>query len=167
MKSRTASVLSQMVTPDFKSRAREKERENLTKLAALAAEQKADIVVLWALGDLDGPLADEVKIGLCKRRAFQSQVYAMRAARSRALAHRIEVYVRGEGAGLRLKTAIVEHLRELGHEIDEPWFRARPDVLQTTLVEMALSEGVRLLSDDEAKAIEQNEINKLMDRTLG
>lgn len=128
------------------------------------AEQKADIHVVWALGDCDGPLGSEVKVGFCSRRAFVSQVKAMRAARSRTLAHRVEVYVRGEGAGLRLKNAACQRLHELGCGLAKSdWFSAAY-IVEGIVTECAEFEGVTLLTQEESEAIEFRELEKIQEK---
>ncbi|GEM_PF-6967546 len=125
------------------------------------AEKKADIAVVWALGDGDGPLGSEVKIGCGSRSAFAAQVKAMRAARSRTLAHRAEVYVRGEGAGQRLKNAVAQRLHELGCGLAKSdWFSAAY-IVEGIVTECATIEGVTLLSEADAQAIEQQELEKV------
>lgn len=132
----------------------------------LAAEQRAEIVVLWALGDADGPLDSEVKIGLTTRRAFQSQVTAMSAARARKLARRVEVYIQGQAAGLRLRAALEHHLSVHGMEIDRPWFRVRLDQISALVSLLAAAEHVSIMSEDEAKSVEQREFMKIMDQSI-
>lgn len=134
----------------------------------LAAEQKAEIVVFWALGDMDGPLSNEIKIGLNKRRSFQSDViYRMRGYRSRALAHRVEVYIRGECAGLRLKTAVAQRLHELGCGLEKPdWFRAGI-IVSGIVIECAAIERITLMTDEQAREAEQVELFKIMDQVAG
>lgn len=126
------------------------------------AEQRAEIAVLWAIGDADGPLANEIKIGVNKRRSFQADIiYRMRGYRSRNLAHRVEVYIRGECAGLRLKTAVVQRLHELGCGLEKPdWFRAG-SIIAGIVTECAAIERVTLLTEDDARAIELQELEKV------
>lgn len=137
-----------------------------TEQAIKIAVDRADIAVLWALGDLDGPLAGEVKIGLTTRRAFQAQASAMRAARSRQLAKWVEVYMRGQAPGLRLRAALEHHLTAHGMEIGRPWFRVDHDQLPSIVSLLAASENVRLITEDDAKEIEQREFAKLMDESI-
>lgn len=133
----------------------------------LAAEQRAEIVVFYALGDADGPLAHEVKIGIRKWRTYQSDiVYRMRAYRSREIAHRVEVYVRGDAAALRLKTAVFARLNEDGYGLGRPdWFRVGAN-LGEVIRAVAADERISLFSEDEAREIEQRELEKLMEKFL-
>lgn len=140
-------------------------QESVTRLAMLAAEKAAEIVVLWAIGDASGPLNGEVKFDLNGRRSFKADVQSrMRTYRSRETATRVEVYIRGECSGLRLKTAVEHRLHELGCGCERPgWFRAA-GIIAGIVTECAEIEGVRLLTEDQAREVELRELEKIMDR---
>ena len=126
------------------------------------AEQRAEIAVFWAIGDADGPLSNLVKIGVNKRRSFQADIiYRMRGYRHTDVAHRIEVYVRGECAGLRLKTAVTQRLNDLGCGLEKPdWFNAG-GIIVGIVTECAAIERVKLMTEAEATSVELQELEKV------
>lgn len=123
-------------------------------------------MILWALGDMDGPAYGEVKIGVAKRKSFYSDVLTrMKLYRSRQVIQRCVVYVRGECAALRLKTAVFERLHELGCGIEGPWFRAS-SIVDGVVRECAALNHVALLTEAQADGVERAEFEKIMDGSI-
>lgn len=132
------------------------------------AESRANIVVLYAIGDASGPLTGEVRIGVSKRRAYQSDVISrMKNFRSRPIAIHVEAYIRGEAAAARLLTAVRNRLADLGVEDHEHgWFRAS-EIIAGIVAESSKIEGVRTMNVEEAIEIERSEYHKIMDKIAG
>lgn len=88
----------------------------------------------------------------------------MRGYRSRAVAHRVEAYIRGESAGQRLKAAVLHRLHELGCGLDRPdWFRAG-GIVAGVVSECAAIERITLMTEHEALELQRAEVFKIMDK---
>lgn len=108
-----------------------------------------------------------MKIGVTKRRSYINDVLSrMRAYRSRSVTPRAEFYIRGEAAGSRVKSAVIHALSDMGIKpTSGDWFAAAA-VVRDVVVACASVERVRLLTEEEASQVEQDELEKLMENML-
>lgn len=128
-------------------------------------EQELDLVVIYAVGDASGPSAGDVKIGLSIRRAFAEEIKVMRGYRSAELTVHFAHVIRGRSCGLRLKTALECELKDHGRHVRNSWWQAS-DVVSCAVVRLAKGEHIRLMTADEATALELEKLHKKMDDQL-
>jgi hypothetical protein len=135
------------------------------------AELELDLVVIYAIGDGDGPLRGEVKIGLSSRRAFAEEVKAARVYRSSEVVTHFAHVVRGRAVGLRLRSALEASLRSTGRHKRNSWWAISGDDACVRVLECARTEKIELLTDSEAAVIEADHERAIrqrrMDRDLG
>ena len=152
-----------MQTIDFRS----KDQEKVAKLARIQIEQELDLQIFYIIGDANGPLADEVRIGFTKRAAYPDFRKKFQLYRSRKIQEHIAICIAGEGTARRIKAAIQIRLIEDWRKISERWWKATDKEIQDMMRDIIESEEIRVLSDDEADALEVKKLGAVMDRIAG
>lgn len=151
---RGVSRTSQTVELTSLIRDRKKQSEAMHKLIWIEVERELELTVLYAVGDADGPLSGEVKIGISGRKAFEEEMRAIRGYRSRDIARHIEVVIRGKGRAAMVKSAVEQYLRTRDRHIRAAWWRAEADDLAAQCDSIARALSIPLMSHDEAVLLE-------------
>lgn len=121
-------------------------------------------MIIYAIGDADGPLSNEIKIGLCSRKSYQQEIYNARLYRSADLAVHFASIVRGKAAGARLKTAMETKLRTACQHKKGSWWIASAQRARSILFEAVAEERISLLTEDGAKALEREALARKMEK---
>lgn len=88
----------------------------------MKVEQELDFYCLYGLADQDGPLRNEVRIGLSKMGALAGEIYTAKTWRSVPVATVTEVYVKGRPLGERFRKSIATRLAQLNVPRREGWW---------------------------------------------
>jgi len=159
------SLASKMQTVDFISR--RKERDGVERLARLQIEAELDFQIFYIIGDANGPLSDEVRIGFTKRNAYADYRKKFQLYRSRKIKEHVAICVSGEGTARRIKAAIQIRLIEEWRKISERWWKVTEEEIQSMMREIIETEEIKVLSEAEAEALEQKKLLALMDKFSG
>lgn len=137
------------------------------KLIALKVERDLDFVVLYAAGDVDGPLAHEMRIGVSGRKAFDEEMKALRTYRSTGVAVHMAHIISGRAAAGLVRSSVEDVLRQLGRHRRGSWWIAAPDEAARLVSASADIHRVALMTGVDADRREREAINREMDLMTG
>ena len=123
-------------------------------------DARLELSVLWAVGDASGPCASEVKIGVSTRKAYADEIKKMGNYRSAEVVTRYETIISGRGRAELLKTALLATLEDRGLTF-RSWRRANVGELSDIVAKLATTYRVRLMTHDEAVALEHEVFDKV------
>lgn len=140
----------------------ESRHEQIWKLVDLRLE----LVVLYAVGDADGPCAGHVKIGVSTRAAYASEMKTLRNYRSSEVVTKYETIVSGKGRAELLKTALLAALGDKGFAY-RSWRSANDGEIAAIVGNLSTTYGVALLSHDDAIALEHQTFEAIAEKEFG
>lgn len=120
--------------------------------------------MFYVIGDRDGPLKDEVRIGYTSLGAYRSFKKNFALYRSRKILAHVEMILIGEAAARMIKAEIQLRLIEDWRKISERWWKVTDDEIKAIVGDVISSEGIRVLQQDEATEMLANKFSALMDR---
>ena len=123
--------------------------------------------MFYVMGDADGPLCDEVRIGYTKRGAYRGFKEKFALYRSRKIIAHVEMCLAGEAAVRRLRAALHLRLIEDWRKISDRWWNIAGLSVRALVDEIVEAEGLKILSRKEAEAILQERFNRIMDKVAG
>jgi len=131
--------------------------EAAQKLIWQQTEDELDLCVLYAIGDASGPLANEVRLGVASRKSFAQQIKQIQMFRSREIAIRLDVVVRGKARAEQLKTSLAAHLKEGGRQSLVGFWRVLSNdaELASIVAALAYDENIETMTQDQAIALER------------
>jgi hypothetical protein len=144
-----------------------KDRDGIERLARLKVEAELDLQIFYIIGDANGPLADEVRIGFTKRAAYPDYRKKFQLYRSRKIQEHVAICISGEGTARRIKAAIQIRLIEDWRKISERWWKVTDAEIQTMMKDIIETEEIKVFSDEEADALEVNEFGRIMAKFAG
>lgn len=122
-------------------------------------DAKLELCVLWAARDVDGPSAGEVKIGVSTRSAIREEIKKMRQYRAADVVVVFEAIISVRGKAEQVRKGVLNALAANGRAY-KSWRTATDGELIATVGKVAATVGVRLMSKDEAVALEHEEFDK-------
>lgn len=130
------------------------------------AASRLGLWCIYAIGDIEGPLAGEIKIGVCEHGKLNDTVRKAQVYRSAVTAVRLERYFRGRLATEGLRAALEARLRGMGRHLRGSIWRMDHVGLALLLREIADAEGVLIMTDEDADALIDIQIERDMGRAL-
>lgn len=131
------------------------------------AEKELELRLIYCIGPAEGQLSDQSRIGISSRRGFDAMVQDFQSYRSEPLTVHFRHIVRGNALALRLQTRMTSSLTADGKAIRASWWRIAGEAAALLIAECANAEGIELLTEDDAKAIESDRYHQLMQNFSG
>lgn len=128
---------------------------------AKLVDTNLELCVLWAARDADGPSAGEVKIGVSTRSAIREEVKKMRQYRAADVIVVFEAIISVRGKAEQVRKGVLNALVANGRAY-KSWRTATDGELIATVGKVAATVGVRLMTKEEAVALEHEEFDRIV-----
>lgn len=116
-------------------------------------DSRLELVVLYAVGDVTGPCAHHVRIGVSTVASYAEEMRQMRRYRSADIATRYEAFISGKGKAEVLKTALLATLGDKGFAF-KSWRSATDGELSAIVGKLSATYRVRIYTQQEAAELE-------------